>query len=707
MSGVVCERLAGCNSESLDAYLRGVGFFLLAGRVDSLVRAWWDEDGILNFVSRGVDPIARAIAEDVLSGGRLITPVQTPWRGSTGRSRSFVELRNAADEDELDWFDACALPRVEELGQRRRGAAERSERENNPLLGQGGGFGRSEIAAAHEDALSKLRGSGLSPAELADVLVSLLCHRSINDAVTRKLSTDRAVLGAYQSGRATGPGLSSRDVEPTRQTSRTNAWDVVLVIEGLRAFRGIPTRRPEPTARVQGSFPLVARARPVATGPGEVVEGREDPADTFEFFAPLWSQPCSPRVFRHLLGTARLRTARGVARDTLDAVLVQAAKAARGLGFDRLVRFAFIPGSDPRYRYAVRRGSVRARGLRGAATALEEIVPFLGHLERTVPQEVREKRTALSMARRRLEDALAALGVERPAVPPDRLLQARQVQDVLIALALMQPVAARVFRARASRQDLAAPSLSPRWLHLADDGSPEYRLARALVSGLAVGPVSVLRRTLLPQREREGLWVLDSDAAVPDLERVGNPLETLVRLALLAVRRRDRNVPLVRLGQARMGDVALLLSGTLGSEGERRLLLLAAALAGIRLAGGVEPLESDDALRAGIGADPARLMLAAQAADEEVAEAAWVERAELLASLLLAGRCDAARVAADRELRRRGLELLPQPPLGSPPPGKLSHLALAVLLPFGSQQRQILAGVVSVMSIPMLEGGVR
>jgi len=706
MSGVVCERLAGCNSESLDAYLRGVGFFLLAGRVDSLVRAWWDEDGILNFASRGVDHIARAIAEAVLSDGRLIAPVQTPWRGSTGRIRSFVVLRNAAAEDELDWFDACALPRVEELEQRRRGAPERSERENNPLLGQGGGFGRSEIAAAHEDALSKLRGSRLSPAALADVLVSLLCHRSINDAATRKLSTTRAVLGAYQSGRATGPGLSSRDVEPTRQTSRTNAWDVVLVIEGLRAFRGIPTRRPEPTARVQGSFPLVAQACPVATGPGEVVEGREDPADTFEFFAPLWSQPCSPRVFRHLLGTARLRTARGVARDTLDAVLVQAAKAARGLGFDRLVRFAFVPGSDPRYRYAVWRGSVRARGLRGAAAALEEIVPFLRRLERAVPQEVREKAPALSMARRRLEDALAALGVERSAVPPDRMFQARQVQDVLIALALMQPAAARVSRADASRQDLAAPSLSPRWLHLADDGSPEYRLARALVSGLAVCSVSVLRGTLLPQREGEGLWVLDSDAAVPDLERVGNPLETLVRLALLAVRRRDRNVPLVRLGQARMGDVALLLSGTLGSEGERRLLLLAAALAGIRLAGGVEPLESDDALRAGIGADPARLMLAAQAADEEVAEAAWVERTELLASLLLAGRCDAARVAADRELRRRGLELLPQPPLGSPPPGKLSHLALAVLLPFGSQQRQILAGVVSVMSIPMLEGGV-
>jgi CRISPR-associated protein Csx17 len=704
MNGVVFERLSGCNTESLDAYLRGVGFFLLAGRGEHSVRAWWDEDGILNFASPGVDVIARAIAEDVLKDRRLIVPVQTPWRGGTGRTKSFVVLRNAAEEDELNWFDACALPRPGELEERRGGRVERSERENNPLLGQGGGFGRSEIAAAHADALKKLRASPLSPAALADVLVALLCRRSINDAVTRKISTTRAVLGAYQSGRATGPGLSSRDVEPTSQTSRTNAWDVVLVVEGLRAFRGIPTRRPEPTARVQGSFPLIARARPVATGPGEVIEGREDREDTFEFFAPVWSQPCSPRVIRHLLGTARLRTGRGVARDTLDAVLVQAAKAARGLGFDRLVRFAFVPGSDPRYRFAVRRGSVQARGLRGAAAALDEIVPFLRHLERAISEEP----PALRRARRQLEDALAAFGVERPGTPSDQTFQARQVQKVLIALALMQPAAARASRADASRQNLAAPSLSPRWLHLTDDGSPEYRLARAVVSGLTVDSVSVLRTTLLPQREREGRWVLDPDASVPDLERVGDPLETLVRLALLAVRRRDRNVPLVRLGQARLGDVAFLLSGSLGSEGERRLLLLAAALAGIWLGGAVEQSGEDDPLRAGIGADPARLVLAAQPAEDEgVAEAAWLERTELLASLLLGGRCDAARVVADRELRRRRLELLPPPPLASPLLCKQSHLALAVLLPFGSQQRQVLAEVVSITSTPILKGGLR
>jgi len=56
-------------------------------------------------------------------------------------------------------------------------------------------------------------------------------------------------------------------------------------------------------------------------------------------------------------------------------------------------------------------------------------------------------------------------------------------------------------------------------------------------------------------------------------------------------------------------------------------------------------------------------------------------------------------VAADRELRRRGLELLPPPPLDSPSSSRLPRLAFAVLLPFGSHQRQALAEKVSVTSI--------
>ena len=690
------ERLLGCNADSLDAYLRGLGFFLLAGCLEPSVRAWWDESQTLNLAScEGVDDLAQRIAKAVSEDGGLITLIGTPWRGRAGKNKSFVDLRNSAEEGELDWFDACALPRLVHSEERSTGRAERSDRENNPLLGQGGGFGRSEMAAAHTKAVKMLTSCGLHTNALAKALAALVRGQPIDDTVSRKLSINKAVLGAYQSGRATGPGLSARDVEPTNQRARTNAWDLVLVIEGLRLFRGIPTRRPEPTGRVQGSFPLVSKARAIATTSERAVDLRKDSHDTFELLAPLWSCPCSARVLRHLVGTARLRTGRGVARDTLDAVLVQASIAAQGLGFDRLVRFAFVPGSDPRYRYAVRRGTVRARGLRAARAALEEIVPFLRRLDRAV----REEPPAFVVARRRLEDALAAFGTDRSALATDRAFQARQAQEVLIALAMMELPAAR-----ACREEVAAPDLSDRWSDLADDGSPEYRLARALVGGLTAGSTSLLRTVILPQRESQGRWVLDPHASIPDLRRVSDPLGTLVSLVLLAIRRRDRRASITRAGGTPMEDLARLLSGTIGETGRRRLLLLAAALAGIRLGNQTKkPFRNRDPESIGLGAETARLLLAAQQEEnEDPEELAWLERAERLASLLLSRRCDAARVAADRELRRRGLSLLSPPPLGAPLPSHPSCLALAVLVPLDPDQRKRVARVVSITPTPAL-----
>lgn len=699
---LVHERLNGCNADSLDAYLRGVGFFLLAGRLEPSVRAWWDEEGILNFHSVGLEQLARAITATIRAGDDRIRPILTPWRGSEGRGRSFIDLRNAADESALDWFDACALPRTGAPDER-QARAQRSDRENNPLLGQGGGFGRSKVSAAFTDALTKLRGKKVDEGESACALAWTLRGETLSTDVAKRLSVTKAVLGAYQSGRATGPGLSSRDVEPTKQNSRTNAWDLLLVVEGLRAFRGTSTRRADTRARVQGSFPLVTRARAIGVAHGEAVELREDPPDTFEFLAPLWSQPCSVATLRHLLSTTRLRTRRGVAQDTLDAVLVQAARAAHGIGFDRLVRFAFVPGSDPRYRYAVRRGSVRARALGAAGTALDEVVPFLRRVERAVREDRRGRATrdeppGFRIVRRRLEDALAMLGVDAPT--NRRRSVARQAQDVLIALALFQMSAAR------TRVEVQAPRLSARWFAYCDDGTAEFRLARALVGGLTVDRTSLLRSVLLAQSQKEDRWIVDGDGCPPDLEHIADPLGILVRLALLAIRRRDPNVSGMRFGAPGWDDVALLLSGQLGHEVERRISLLTTALAGVHASESALPSRKVEPDPWGIGADAARLMLAAQAADhDELNDMAWIDRTERLASLVLAGRHEMARVVADRELRRRGLDLLPRPPTGSPPPSHKSRLALALLLPLTSEQRRNLAGTACVTSVPVLQGG--
>lgn len=683
---LVKERLPGCNAESLDSYLRGLGFFLIASEVESSVRAWWDEDGVLWMSSPfGLTTLAPQVIRLVERHPR---PVTTPWRGQVGRDKAFIALRNTAGEDELDWFDACALSRAGDDIRSQRSSAV-SDRENNPLLGQGGAFGKAKPEDAYRRAHDIVKS--VDSGSLVDSLLRLLRGETIDAKLARKLSVSRVVLGAYQSGRATGPGLSAKDVEPTNQSARASVWDVLLVLNGLRLFRGTAVRRVDPRARTQASFPFIARGRPLATGPSDVHDLRSDDAQTFEFLAPLWATPCSIRTVRHLISSCRLRLRSGYARDTLDATLVQASSSAHGLGFDRLVRFALVADSDPRYRYAVRRGVVYALGNTAARAALREIVPFLRELER----RVREEPPALGIARRRLEDALARLGRRgRPNETPS----ARDVQDVLIAQAALQTPAAH------AASGLRAPRLSADWFRLSDDGSPEFHLARSLVAGFSDQKKCLLCETALPQcPDRQGDLVLDATRTPPDLEHISDPLAALVELVLKTLRHVRQGYPL-RAGSTSFSHLASLLSGAGSRDRERRLALLCTAFAGVHP--GIAPAAKvEDPAMAGIGADVARLLLAAQPATGE-SPSDSLERTTALASLLLVGRVDLAWAMADRELRRRGIDLLPARPRFAPPP-RPAALAFAVLLPYDAQARSTLERAVSSASTkPHEQGGV-
>lgn len=686
---LVTERLPGCTAESLDSYLRGVGFFLLAGEVEPSVRAWWDEDGVLWIASsRRLTDLGAAVTDKVR---REPPPLRTPWRGSEGRDRSFLDVRNDVQDAELDWLDACALARpFEAIGTST--ARERSDRENNPLLGQGGAFGNAKPQDAYREAVETLGNPKIPLDELATALLASLRAVPISTRLVRRLSTKKAVLGTYQSGRATGAGSSIRDVEPTSQPTRSQMWDVVLVLTGLRVFRGASTRRPDSRARVQASFPFLVHSRPIATGPGGVHELRADDAQAYELLAPLWSTPCTARTLRRLVCSARLRLpptrARQltpIAQDTLDAMLVQASRAAHGLGFERLVRFALVAGADPRYRFAVRRGTVHAQGLRAARLAVEGILPFLRQLDRTV----REEPASLAVARRRLDDALAAFSRPLPVGSPQA--DAARSQEALIALAGLQAPAARAVAN--GDGSFEPPRLSSEWFRHADDGSEAYRLARSLVAGLSDGQACLLRETLLPQRRESGRFLLDATRTPPNLERVSNPLAVLVELTLTALRR-TRPENLARAGSTSFSALASLLAGAMGEVEERRLALLCAALAGVHPTN-PPPARPEDPLTAGIGADVARLLLAAQPATEDETAKDALGRTTALASLLLAGRVDVARTMADRELRRRSLDLLPTPPRLAPTP-RPEALALAVLLPFDEEARSALERTVSI-----------
>lgn len=687
---MLAERLPGCDAATLDGYLRGLGFLLLAGRLRPDTRASWDDDGVMHLRSTaGLDELTSALAAALLEDDQgLVRRVATPWRGQEGKGLGFSALREAAGDDELDWFDACALPREVQDAKTKL-----SDRASNPLLGQGGGFGRSDVGAAHEAAVEALRGEHKRPARLVAALLGALRAESLPSKEIPSIA--KAAFSAYGPGRAAGPGMSIRDVEATSQRVRASAWDVVLLTEALRAFRGAVTRGPDPGAVAHASYPLLVRSTPVGV---ENAQLREDDDAGFELLAPIWSAPARASTIRHLIARARLRTPRGVARSSLEAALAQAHRTAHGLGFDRLMRFAFLPGSDPRYRYAVGRGALYARGADIARVALDEIVVrFLRPLSTSTPRA--------ALHRRRLEDRLVALA--RPG-----RVDARSAQEALIELAHLETALASELEGK------AAPRLSRAWWSAVDDSSPELRVARALVTARRLGSDGWLRGALRAQRRGDKGWMLDRAAGVPGVDQVGDPLRLVLEAALGPLRATPvAHEPTVNVAGAGLADNP----GARGIRGEVLRDLLAGSLDENRIArlavglAALPPYDSpwsdgpyDASLT--IGGDAARLILAARPTPaglplDPVERASAVEASDRrlaprLAALVLAERLPEARIAADRELRRRRLPLLPAPPSQSPPPAPAVPLALALLLAIDPGTVRALVDAVSVSTDP-------
>jgi hypothetical protein len=199
--------------------------------------------------------------------------------------------------------------------------------------------------------------------------------------------------------------------------------------------------------------------------------------------------------------------------------------------------------------------------------------------------------------------------------------------------------------------------------------------------------------------------VLDPEAAPPDLERASVPLDVLAARSLAALRR-ARGEPLRQSGAARLEDIVLVVSGAFGSDRERRLALLAAALSGVRPSAHTPQPRAPHAAAVGIDAATARLLLACQLSEDEAPGSSDVfERAERVASLVLRGNVALARVVADRELRRRGLALLEAPAPSSRSSRSTSALALACLFPLDETSRAALGRAVSRTPALSPEGG--
>lgn len=660
--------LPGLTSRSLDAYLRAIGLLRTAQEIDLDLRAHWDASGVLSINTDPETVVDALVAAVHRQPDAIFPPVRTPWRGKDAEG-DFPSLRARASGDELAWFDACYVAVADEHQVFPR---------VNPLLGKGGSFGRAEIGPAYEDALDRLRGDKAA-GSLAPGLWATLLAEPIDAKLLRPLLVKKKALGAYQSGRGTGPGASRNDAQPTNQEAPVNAWDLVLLVAGLVCFSGLATIRPSGSSRT-ASFPWVVSPRPVGFDAArtELDQGQQQ----FEFLAPLWSAPATPRVILHRIARVRLRNRTRAVADTTEALVAHADQGAAEFGFDRLERFAFVAPSDPRYQYAVRRGSSYALRAPQAALIARDILPYLrtGRPGDNAPATWRR-------AHRDAEELAVRAAQPRAASPADR--PPRVGWRAVELLAHLEPLDRALARGRGATRLRRTGGEWWRVLRQRDD-EPAHRTSASIAAGLAWAashpdgpPWSVGRAALLPHRRAKSSrgWELDPDASAPPLLIEDRPLPHLAR-ALVAAHRKLSAEDDLRVDSAppRLADLVRLLAGELAGRDVAVATLAAARIDDPPRPGG-EPVQ----VPAELGLSLAAVLYAPYAGagtDGETPGAGEVTvRRVVLAELALGGRTlDLAR-AAGRHLARADLDpaLSAGAGLGSLAPERLALALLAGL----------------------------
>ena len=505
--------LPGCTPTPLASYLKALGVLRLisspanhvsGAAADPHARGWWENECFHLRTTLDRDALLHFFLHDYAP-----SPIIAPWNGGSG----FYA------KDNKDGFEPLAAEQVAErfvpisaaikhaartvnalgLTERPEGAAKvelvatlRAELDDSALLwldavlaisggdlaypellGTGGNDGRLDFTnnfALRLVSRAKPRGmfdapSGDPSNDTARLLEDSLLGASV-------LGLHPAAVGQFAPGAAGGPNATNG----YKRKGEVNPWDFVLTLEGATTFAGAATRRHQSgtgagaagtTTRSGASFPFTVRA--VGAGWGGLETADENDARA-EFWAPIWTRPACALEIATLLGEGRAVLNERTAKDGLDFARA-AASLGISRGFQEFERFGFLMRAGRSYLATPngRRSAAATPGIRLVADL--EAGGWLDRARR-VGRGDEEPETA-RRAIKRLEDALFALLAATEA--------AREAERTIIALGHVTGWLAVSSR---GRKAIGAPPpvLSPAWIHAADDGSPEFRVAAALAA---------------------------------------------------------------------------------------------------------------------------------------------------------------------------------------------------------------------------------
>lgn len=391
---------------------------------------------------------------------------------ATQKDRFVLLLRGSLPEDCLEWVDAALLITSEGT-------------QFPPLLGTGGNDGNLDFTSNFMQCLLSIIGTNddVTPMQSAAWL-----HMSLFGEPAPGLLKNS--VGQFSPGQAGGPNATTG----FEAVSSINPWDFVLMIEGAIPFAAAAVRRNANDPEGVLSYPFTVRA--VGAGAGNLGEGDSVPSRSRgELWMPLWRQPASYSEVRALLAEGRVALGKKPARDALDFV-----RAVHRLGGYR--------GINSFQRF----GLLKRNGKNHLATPLARVevtnnpkAEWLDDLDqhdwltlfRRFAQGENVAKRFLGL-RRQLEDALFDLAGHAPT-PAEAQTLLILLGDIEVALATSR---------KAQESVPPVPRLSERWVQVADDGMPAFRIARALagLSGTKDAPLP-LRAQLFPVHPKYNLWM--------------------------------------------------------------------------------------------------------------------------------------------------------------------------------------------------------
>jgi CRISPR-associated protein Csx17 len=600
---MILHRLDGCAPTPLAHYLKALGILrLVAEQADPEARGWWEGERFYLATHRDDDELTQFFM-NIYSP----TPLLAPWNGASGFFRTWdakgKKLRESKNGRALHTLVSQEAERwkpfrnaneiainavskvlkevdVDKLPAKERGkllivpkgdgpifpVADKDEDKTNiqRAMSQAcsdNGLYRSAVVDLGDDfGYPSLWGSGGNDgaidftARYFENLVQALiepnqdCSKSwllssLHGTPANSLLTKAAgKVGQFLPGGA--GGANSVNGPGSQQDTRLNPWDFIFMLEGSVLFTAHAARRLGATSPSRAAAPFAVGAQ----GAGYASASDSDESARGEQWMPLWSQPTTLSELQRLLAEGRAQIGGRPVHEPIDM-----ARAVANLGTARGIvafqRFGYIERNG-QSNLAVPLGRFHVPDHASPRLAcLDDLELWLTRLRRAARDKGAPNR--LKLAERRLMEALLAV-TQHPQ-------EAARWQTVVLALADVEVVLLTSGKVRCG----PIPHLRPEWVRVADDGSPEWRLAVAFAlqaSGFRHDggtPIDPVRRHWVPAKNQES-------AAVMEGRRGSDDAIALVERRLIeASQKGQRRLPLVAAYQAAASpaDLATLVEG--------------------------------------------------------------------------------------------------------------------------------------------------